>query len=444
MIAEIPTFFVPGSPEEKPVSGASVLRAGRGYLLAAVAVTGAFFVRLALDPLAENRLPYGFFFLALLVVARFAGKGPQLVASIAGLGLGNWFFATPRNSFEIAEVVDPINTGVFCCVCALTIFLSARARKTVGKELAARDRVAGILECTSDAVCTLNGNWEVTYFNRRAAELTGVNAAQVTGRDYWNVWPEMIGTSFERNYRRVMIHGEPVHFEERHPASQQWIEVHACRYVDGLAIFFRDVSERKRAEASRAQLAAIVESSDDAIIGQSMDGLILSWNAAAERLYGYPAVEAIGHPFAMLFPIERSHELIPLLEQVRRGHRVNHLETAQRTRDGATIEVSLTISPVQTSDGQNVGISITARDITERKGQEAERERLIKDLQTAMAEVKTLSGLLPICAKCKKIRDDRGYWNQIESYIGARSKARFSHGICPECMEHLYPDLQPG
>jgi K+-sensing histidine kinase KdpD len=75
------------------------------------------------------------------------------------------------------------------------------------------------------------------------------------------------------------------------------------------------------------------------------------------------------------------------------------------------------------------------------KRQEAERERLIKELQAAMAEVKTLSGLLPICAQCKKIRDDRGYWNQIETFIGARSNAKFSHGICPDCVVQLYPDL---
>jgi PAS domain S-box-containing protein len=252
----------------------------------------------------------------------------------------------------------------------------------------------------------------------------------------------MIGTKFELNYRRVMKEGEPLHFEECAPSSSHWMEVHVCRYGDGIAIFFRDVSERKRAEASRAQLAAIVESSDDAIVGQSDDGLIVSWNAAAERLYGYSAAEAIGRSFGTLLPASRTHELAPLFERVRRGERLHHLETTQQTRNGRPVDVSLTISPVQTSDGQNIGISITARDITERKRQDADRERLIRELQAAMAEVKTLSGLLPICAGCKKIRDDKGYWNQIESYIGARSRARFSHGICPDCSQHLYPDLQ--
>jgi hypothetical protein len=82
-----------------------------------------------------------------------------------------------------------------------------------------------------------------------------------------------------------------------------------------------------------------------------------------------------------------------------------------------------------------------AMDITVAKQLEQEREHLIADLQDALSKVRTLSGLLPICASCKKIRDDRGYWNQIESYIRKHSKAEFSHGICPECAKKLYPDL---
>ena len=80
-------------------------------------------------------------------------------------------------------------------------------------------------------------------------------------------------------------------------------------------------------------------------------------------------------------------------------------------------------------------------DITERKKVEKEREELIKKLQQTLSEVKTLRGIIPICASCKKIRDDRGYWNQVESYISDHSEAKFSHGICQECSKKLYPDL---
>ncbi|HAL57817.1 MAG TPA: hypothetical protein DCP63_15460 [Bacteroidetes bacterium] len=88
-------------------------------------------------------------------------------------------------------------------------------------------------------------------------------------------------------------------------------------------------------------------------------------------------------------------------------------------------------------------LSRTLRYAIERKRAFLERERLVRDLQEAVAELKTLSGLLPICSNCKKVRDDKGYWTQIEAYIQQRSAARFSHGICPDCMEKLYPDYRP-
>ena len=91
--------------------------------------------------------------------------------------------------------------------------------------------------------------------------------------------------------------------------------------------------------------------------------------------------------------------------------------------------------------GQAVGVMGISRDITERKRAEEAREKLIAELQEALAQIKTLSGLLPICASCKKVRDDTGYWNQIESYIRDRSDAEFSHGICPECAKNLYPEF---
>jgi hypothetical protein len=81
-------------------------------------------------------------------------------------------------------------------------------------------------------------------------------------------------------------------------------------------------------------------------------------------------------------------------------------------------------------------------DVTDRHRAELERERLIQELQTALARVKLLSGLLPICANCKKIRDDQGYWKQVESYVESHSEATFSHGICPECLHKLYPELE--
>jgi PAS domain S-box-containing protein len=112
-----------------------------------------------------------------------------------------------------------------------------------------------------------------------------------------------------------------------------------------------------------------------------------------------------------------------------------------RTKNGEWRWISHVCRPVYDSSGREHGRRASNRDITESKNAEKEREHLISELQKALSDIKKLSGLLPICASCKKIRDDKGYWNQIESYISEHSEAEFSHGICPECAKKLYPDF---
>ncbi len=205
----------------------------------------------------------------------------------------------------------------------------------------------------------------------------------------------------------------------------------------------RALAREQAARTALGRLAAIIESSDDAIIGRSLEGKIVNWNAGATKLYGYTEGEAVGQSLAFLVEPERANELAPLLERVSQGEHISHFETIRRRKDGQLVEVSLSISPVRNSSGQIAGVSTIARDITERKRAERERERLVGELQKALGEVKTLSGLLPICAHCKKIRDDKGYWNQIEFYLRDHSSANFTHGICPECARHHYAVLFP-
>ena len=116
-------------------------------------------------------------------------------------------------------------------------------------------------------------------------------------------------------------------------------------------------------DASRF-LAAIVESSDDAIVGKNLDGTVLTWNRGAERLYGYTADEMRGRPIALLVPEDRIRELAFVLEQIRLGKRVEHLETLRRTKDGCLVEVSLTVSPVIDAGGHIIGGATLARDLT--------------------------------------------------------------------------------
>jgi PAS domain S-box-containing protein len=195
----------------------------------------------------------------------------------------------------------------------------------------------------------------------------------------------------------------------------------------------RERRRRQRAEGARQFLAAIVESSADAIYGKNLDSLIVSWNPAAERLFGYSAEEIIGRSNCVLFPQHRQDEMLEILAGVRRGDVVGVRETERLHKNGEVIPVSVTVSPIKNNAGEIVGASSIARDIRRQKQAEVERQELIASLSAAAKQVRTLTGLLPICATCKRVRDDQGYWQQVESYISQHSEVTFSHGICPAC-----------
>jgi len=198
-----------------------------------------------------------------------------------------------------------------------------------------------------------------------------------------------------------------------------------------------------RADAAE-ELAAIVEGSDDAIISKTLRGIITSWNRAAEKIYGYAAEEVIGRSVSILVPEDVRNEIPENLQKISRSESVDSYDTTRMRKDGKIIHVSISIAPIKNASGEVVGASTIARDITERKRSEQEREKLLFELQEALARVKTLSGLLPICSYCKKIRNDEGYWQQIEGYIHQHSEAQFSHGICPECYERARAQLVEG
>lgn len=199
--------------------------------------------------------------------------------------------------------------------------------------------------------------------------------------------------------------------------------------------------EHRRMQKAAAHLAALVESSDDAIISKTLTGIITSWNKAAERIYGYTAEEMIGQYSSVLLPPSRKGEFEQTLETIRRGEHLNWFDTVRVRKDGSPVEVAVTISPIAGPTGEIIGASTIARDITERRREEAERLKLIEDLTQALAHAKTLRSLLPICASCKKIRDDHGYWQQLEVYFQQHEHIDFSHGLCPECTTKLYPEF---
>ena len=322
--------------------------------------------------------------------------------------------------------------------------------------------------------------------------------------------------------------------------------------------------ERRQTEEKNVQLASIIESSEDAIIGKTMDGIIKSWNTGAEKMYGYTKEQVINQPISIIIPHDHKDEMNQILEKIQANRHIDHYETVRLKKNGTRFDVSISTSPIYNVEGFLIGASTITRDIslrkkaedelrklsravdqspasivitdtagaieyvnpkfvqitgysieevigknprilksdekmsheyeqlwstitsgsewhgefhnkkkngelywesavispirdargtvthflavkediTQRKKAEAEREKLINELQAALSDIKTLSGLIPICSSCKKIRDDQGYWNILEAYLMKHSDAKFTHGICPDCMVKLYPEIK--
>ncbi len=166
--------------------------------------------------------------------------------------------------------------------------------------------------------------------------------------------------------------------------------------------------EREQAEETRARLAAIVESSDDAIVSKDLDGVILTWNRGAERLFGYSSDEAVRHPFTMIIPEDRQQEEIEILSRIRRGEPIDHFETVRRRKDGSMLEVSLTVSPILDRGGSVIGVSTIVHDITERKAVERQKDIFLgiaaHELRTPVAGIKGYAQLA--ARRLQRIGDD--------------------------------------
>jgi PAS domain S-box-containing protein len=186
-----------------------------------------------------------------------------------------------------------------------------------------------------------------------------------------------------------------------------------------------------------SKFQAIFEHSPLAIMYTDADGTITTCNDNASHLFGARKEKLIGFSYRSI----RDELMRAAISKALSGQK-SHFEGEYLTVSGNVItHMSANFSPTLNPDGSVSGVIGIFEDITERQLMEKDRERLIHELQDALSKVKKLSGFLPICASCKRIRDDKGYWNQIESYIRDHSEIDFSHGICPECAQKLYKGL---
>ncbi len=199
--------------------------------------------------------------------------------------------------------------------------------------------------------------------------------------------------------------------------------------------------KQRRAEGQLRQLSRAVEQSPVSIVITDATGAIEYVNPKFVEVTGYTLEEAMGKNPRILKSGEKSSEAYREMWETLTAGKEWRGEFHNKKQSGELYWESAFISPIRDAAGHITHYVAVKEDITERKQAEAERDRLINDLQKALAKVKSLSGLLPICAACKKIRDDRGYWSQVESYVQKHSEVTFTHSLCPDCISKLYPGL---
>jgi PAS domain S-box-containing protein len=223
----------------------------------------------------------------------------------------------------------------------------------------------GLHLCDPDGTILLANRIELDMLGYQRDEYVGHHIAE------FHVDRDVIDDLLERQARRETINACPARMRCRDGSIRHVLISSNALWENGKFVhsrcFTRDITESKDAQDAIARLAAIVASSDDAIIGKDLQGVITSWNNGAERLFGYTADEAIGRSILMLIPPDRQDEEPVILERIRRGQRIDHFETVRRRKDGREIDVSLTVSPIVDLSGRVAGVSKIARDVTERK-----------------------------------------------------------------------------
>jgi PAS domain S-box-containing protein len=263
-----------------------------------------------------------------------------------------------------------------------------------------RARLAAIVASSDDVIVSKTLDGIITSWNPAAERIFGWSEVEAVGRHITLIIPEDRRAEEDGVLARIR-RGERVdHFETvRRAKDGHLLEMSitvspvkdAAGHIVGASKVARDITEQRQGEIALRRLAAVVESSDDVIVSKTLDGVITSWNPAAERTFGWSEAEAVGRHITLIVPEDRRAEEYDVLARIRRGERVDHFETVRRTKDGRLIDMSITVSPVKDAAGHIVGASKVARDITERRRVEEQRARLLAREQEARQQAEALN-----------------------------------------------------
>jgi PAS domain S-box-containing protein len=374
------------------------------YLLAFAALLAAVLLRLLLDPVMGDALPLVTLFGAVAASAWVGGFLPASMVAILGYVACSYLFIPPRGQLGLDNLGNVVGLVAYLVTCLIIIAFGEIARMAQIRESARRELLRVTLHSIGDAVITTDIGNRITHVNAAAEAVTGWTQRDAVGQPLdkvFRVINEKTRRPVENPATRAIREGTVVGMAKHTVLIQKEggecpIEDSAAPITDengqvsGCVLIFRDVTAQRHMDREKTSqlhaarlLASIIESSEDAIISKSLDGVIQSWNSAAERLFGYTAEQAVGRHISIVIPSERIAEEHRIIASLKAGQRIEHFETERVRSDGRRILVSLTISPVKDAWGNVVGASKIVRDITDRKRAEDDLRKLAQDLAEA-------------------------------------------------------------
>lgn len=373
----------------------------KAYALGLVALAIAVILRWLLDPLMGDALPLVTLFGAVAAAVWLGGYRVAIPVALLGYLACHYLFIPPRGYLDLGDTANVVGLVAYLFTCTLIILIGEAARTAEARAHRRRELFRVTLRSIGDAVITTDTEARITYLNEVAESLTGWSHNDALGQPLERVFHivnEVTRQPVENPATRALREGVVVGLANhtiliKKDGQECPIDDSAAPirdehgYVSGCVLIFRDVTAQRLAERDKTNqlitaqlLASIVASSNDAIIGKTLDGVIQSWNAAAERLFGYTAEQAVGRHISLVIPPERIAEEDEIIASLRAGQQIEHFETERVRSDGQHIPVSLTISPIKDDSGNVIGASKIARDDTERKRLEDDLRLLAANL----------------------------------------------------------------
>jgi PAS domain S-box-containing protein len=321
--------------------------------------------------------PYYFLLGAIVLSGVYGGELPGLACTVVSAALG-WFLVFRPEVATGVTKTDIARFGGFVVVCLLVYGLTVALSRTLRRLHTSELRFGGVVQISEDAILAIDEQQRITLFNQGAEKIFGLSAEEALGQSIHILLPERYRDLHKQHVQafggshdslRAMNERGTI-FGRRADGSEFPAEASISKFEAAgekiMTVRLRDVSERYATDQRLRQMAAIVQSSQDAIISEDFSGRIVSWNPGAERMYGYTAAEVLGLDARMLLPSGAKDEVAENIAKARAGLSAT-AETLRQPKDGKPLEVALTISPIRDSHGKITGLVTIARDITERK-----------------------------------------------------------------------------